>query len=375
MTAPTVLQVLHQGGGAGSVTSTLHLSLGLARAGLPVRFVCPPQSEVESLARAGGLEVHPLALLPHRRRANAAALAQLLERHPVDVINSQSARDREALTWLALTGRLRAPLVVTRRQMPRTFVLENWLVSRAAAQVVAVSRAVAEALVRRGTSRKKLSIIPNGVVTERIDVAVPPGAVEAWKARIGWEPSRRTIGVVARPKDQHVVLSALEAVRTPVRLVLAGVDPQSRLASLASVVPGRHAVVCLPFESDIRPLYELLELVLLPSRSEGLSQSLLEAMALGKPVLASAATGNLDLVTDGVNGRLVPPLDPAAWAVAIDDLLGDSRLANRLGAAAKHTARVTFSLEHTVERTARLYDAVLTRFPRPRTKLSGAAAW
>lgn len=375
MTAPTVLQVLHQGGGAGSVTSTLHLSLGLARAGLHVRFVCPPGSEVEALARTGGLEVHPLALLPHRRRANAGALARLLDRQPVDLINSQSARDREALTWLALTGRLRSPLVVTRRQMPRTFILENWLAGRAAARVVAVSRAVAEALVRRGTPRRKLSVIPNGVVTERIDRPVTPAMLEQWRDRIGWEPSRRTIGVVARPKDQQVLLRALSAVRTPVRLVLAGVDPGSALAHLAAGVAGRHAVVCLPFTSDIRGLYDLLELVLLPSRSEGLSQGLLEAMALGKPVIASAATGNLDLITDGVDGRLVPPLRPEAWAAVIEELLGQPEYAGRLGAAARHTARVTFSLQHTVERTARLYDEVLTRYPQPRTRLPGAVSW
>jgi hypothetical protein len=116
-----VLQVLHQGGGAGSVTSTLHLSLGLARAGMVVRFVCPPNSEVEALARAGGLEVLPLALPAGARRSNASALAALIERYPVDLVNSQSARDRVALTWLALLGRLRTPLVVSRRQMPRTF--------------------------------------------------------------------------------------------------------------------------------------------------------------------------------------------------------------------------------------------------------------
>lgn len=375
MTPPVVLQVLHQGGGAGSVTSTLHLSLGLARAGLHVRFVCPPGSEVESQARAGGLEVHSVALLPRQRRANADALARLLVRHPVDLINSQSARDRQALTWLALTGRLRAPLVVTRRQMPRTFFIENWLVSRAAAQVVAVSRSVGEALVRRGTSRRKLSVIPNGVVTDRIDIPVAPGAVEEWKERIGWSESHRTIGVVARPKDQHVLLRALRLVRTPVRLVLAGVDPAGRIASLTSSVPARHAVVCLPFTSEVRPLYDLLELVLLPSRSEGLSQGLLEAMALGKPVIASAATGNLDLVNDRVNGRLVRPLDERHWAAAIDELLSDAVLAGRLGAAARHTARVNFSLEHTIERTARLYELILAKLPSPRARLSGAVSW
>ena len=372
---PTVLQVLHQGGGAGSVTSTLHLSLGLARLGMHVRFVCPPNSEVESLATAAGLEVHPVALLPHRRRGNAAALAEFLARHPVDLINSQSSRDREALTWLTLTGRLRSPFIATRRQMPRTFIVENWLVGRAAAQVVAVSRAVGEALVRRGIPRKKLAVIPNGVVTDRIDVPVTSAAVQEWKRRIGWNPGQRVIGVVARPKDQHVVLRALAEVRTPVRLVLAGVEPGSSLAKLAAIVPDPHTVICLPFTSDVRPLYELLDLVLLPSRSEGLSQALLEGMALGRPVIASAATGNLEVVTDGVNGRLVAPLDARAWALAIEDLLTVPEQASRLAAAGRQTARVTFALEHTVRRTARLYEDVLTRFPQPRTRLPRAVAW
>jgi glycosyltransferase involved in cell wall biosynthesis len=360
---PTVLQVLHQGGGAGSVTSTLHLSLGLARAGLHVRFVCPPGSEVEGLARAGGLEVHPLRLLARQERANGAALAGLLARHPVDVINSQSSTDRRALTWLALTRQLQAPLVVTRRQMPRTFFLENWLMSRLAAQVVAVSRAVGEELIRRGTPRRKLTVIPNGVVTERIDLPVSDIALDKWKARIGWEPSRRTIGIVARPKDQEVVLRALQSLRTPVRLVLAGVEPQSRLGQLAGTVAARHAVVCLPFTPDVRPLYDLLELVMLPSHSEGLSQALLEAMALGKPVIASASTGNLDLVTDGVDGRLVSPTVPLAWAAAIEELLTDEGLARRLGMAARQTARETFGLERTVARTAQLYESLLPGRP------------
>jgi glycosyltransferase involved in cell wall biosynthesis len=353
------MQVLHQGGGAGSVTSTLHLSIGLARAGLHVRFICPPNSEVEALAHNGGLEVHPLSLEPRRGRSNAAKLATLLERNPVALINSQSARDRDALTRLALSGRLRVPFVATRRQMPRTFFLANWLTSRLAARMVAVSRAVGEALVRRGTPRSKLAVIPNGLVTERVDIAVPEQALEAWRRRIGWEPQRRTIGIVSRPKDQAVVLRALDHVRVPVTLVLAGIEPNSELGRLAGSAPGRHRVVCIPFDSQVRPLYDLLELVLLPSRSEGLSQGLLEAMALGKPVIASAATGNLEVVTDGVDGRLVAPRDPAAWAAAIEDLLCDNRTASELGTAARVTARERFSLARTIDLTLSLYRSVL----------------
>src|SRR5438105_6294919 len=185
--------------------------------------------------------------------------------------------------------------------MPRSFPLETWLASRLASRVVAVSRAVGQALVRRGTSPSKLAVIPNGLVTDRVDVPVTSAAVDEWRRRIGWEPSRRTVGIVSRPKDQAIVLRALERIRIPIRLVLAGVEPTSRLGRLAKKVPARHAVVCVPFRPQVRPLYDLLDLALLPSRSEGLSQALLEAMALGKPVIASAATGNLEVITDRVD--------------------------------------------------------------------------
>jgi glycosyltransferase involved in cell wall biosynthesis len=355
----TIMQVLHQGGGAGSVTSTLHLSLGLANLGFHVRFVCPPHSEVDAAARAGGLDVHPLGLEPRARRSNAQRLEFLLSQRPAQLINSQSARDREALTWLALTRRLRVPLVVTRRQMPRTFILENLLVSSVATRIVAVSPSVGRALLRRGTPRRKLVVIPNGLVTERIAAPSSTAAVDEWRRRIGWEPAQRTIGIISRPKDQWVVLRALGRVKTPVRLVLAGVDPAGPLGGMAARVPSPHAAVCVPFTVDLRGLYELLELVLLPSRIEGLSQALLEAMALGKPVIASAAAGNVDLITDGRDGCLVEPLDPAAWARAIDEMLNDPAAANRLGAAARVTARETYSIRHTVERTAALYQSIL----------------
>jgi L-malate glycosyltransferase len=355
----TVMQVVHQGGGAGSVTSTLHLSLGLQAGGTDVRFVCPPGSEVEALARAHGLTVHPLALRPREPRANALALGALLARHPVHLINSQSARDRQALVWLARRGRLGVPLVLTRRQIPRTFVVENWLASRAADRVVAVSRAVAAALRRRGTPARKLVVIPNGLVSARVDAAVLPVDLERWRERIAWDSAHRTIGIVARPKDQLVVLQALERVATPVRLVLAGVSPEEPLGALAGKVGPPHAVVCVPFGPGIRPLYDLLEVVLLPSRMEGLSQALLEAMALGKPVIASAAAGNLDLIRSSVDGLLVPPRDRSAWAAAIERLLADPALGARLGAEARHTARETFSLDHTVRRTLDLYHALV----------------
>ncbi|HSE66127.1 MAG TPA: glycosyltransferase family 4 protein, partial [Gemmatimonadales bacterium] len=163
-----VLQVIQQPGGTGASLSTLHLSLGLAERGVKVRFACPVDSELEEDARAAGLEVDGLPFVQRSRRQNAALLYELLVRHPVDVANSHSARDRKALTWLGLTRRLTVPIVVTRRQMPRSFYLENWLSGRVASRVVAVSPAVAQALGRRGIPREKIAVVPNGLITARV---------------------------------------------------------------------------------------------------------------------------------------------------------------------------------------------------------------
>jgi glycosyltransferase involved in cell wall biosynthesis len=124
-------------------------------------------------------------------------------------------------------------------------------------------------------------------------------------------------------------------------------------------IPERHAVVRLPFRPDIRPLYDLIELALHPSRWDALPQAVLEAMALGKPVIASDASGNAVILRDGLDGLLVPPTDPAAWARAIDRVLGDPALAARLGAEARRRARGGFPFSRTLDQTIALYHDVL----------------
>lgn len=325
-----------------------------------MRFVCPPGSSVEAEALRGGLEVHPMALARAGRFANARRLAALLAAHPVDLINSHGSKDREAFTWLGLTGRLAVPAIFTRRSWPRTSRLENWLAGRVARAIVTLSQPVAERLAATGIPRAKLRVIENGVLLDRIDRPVLADELDAWRRRIGWEATHRTIAIVARPKDQGVVLRALQQVATPVLLVLAGLDGEALDGPLPAL-PARHKVVRLPFMPDVRPLYELVELVLHPSRWDALPQAALEAMALGKPVIASRATGHAVLIEDGRHGVLVEPRSPVAWARAIDELLGDPARGARLGLAARRRAREDFPLERTIDRTIALYHECLAR--------------
>ena len=353
-----VLLSLHQGGGAGSVNSVLALAAGLAGRGLLIRLVCPPDSFAEAVARAKGLEVHPIALARGGRRSNARRLAELLASHPVDLVNSHGSRDREAFTWLGLTRRLAVPVVFTRRSYPRTMLLENLLAAHVATRVVAISGPVAAALRRRGVRGPKLRVIENGVLLDRLDRPVTEAERDLWRRRIEWEPERRTVGIVARPKDQAIVLAALDRICTPIRLVLAGLDGPALTGPLPPLPP-RHRVVRLPFLDDVRPLYDLLELVLHPSRWDALPQAVLEAMALGKPVIASRATGNAVIIRDGMDGLLVSPTDPGAWAAAIERVLDAPAWGAGLGAAARRRAREDFPFERTLEQTMALYGECL----------------
>ncbi len=363
----SILQLTHQGGPAGSTQSIFGLSRELARRGHRVVLGCRPEVLLARLAREAGLPVVPLEF--GRLGALARSLADVIARERIDVVNSHATRDRRALTWLRWRRRLPQPLVVTRRTMPLTSPLEVVAVGCTADRTIAVSHAVARALRRRLHPAGRLRVVPNGIALERVDAPVSPADLAAARAALGPVDGRSMVAVVARLKDQQVLLRALAAVEHPVLLALVGVEGDGPLRALAAAVPQRHRVVFVPLTDRPLAFYHLAEVAALPSRIEGLSQALLEAMALGLPVVASNAGGNPDLIAPGITGVLVPPLDPRAWAGAIDHVLSDRDGTGRIARAGRELVRREFTLQRTAERTEAVYREALER-----RRLLGAVA-
>jgi len=355
----TILQLTHQGGPAGSTQSIFGLSQHLARRGHRVVVGCREDALLARLAREASLPVAPLAFAGIG--ALARSLAGVIARERVDVVNAHATRDRRALAWLRWRGALPQAFVVTRRTMPLTFPLELVAVGLAADRTIAVSEAVARALRRRLHPGGRLRVVPNGIALERVDAVVPPADLAAARTALGDVAGRPVVAVVARRKDQDVLVRALPGVEQPLVLALVGLEPDDRLRALAAAVPARHRVVFVPPTDRPLAFYHLATTAALPSRIEGLSQTLLEAMALGLPVVASDYGGNRDLVRSGETGLLVPPLDPAAWARALARLLGDAGLARRLARAGRELVRREFTLERTAARTEAIYREALAR--------------
>src|SRR5439155_1277735 len=310
----TILQLTHQGGPAGSTQSIFGLSQHLARRGHRVVVGCREDTLLARLAREAALPVTPLAFTGVG--ALARGLAGVIARERVDVVSAHATRDRRALAWLRWRGALPQAFVVTRRTMPLTSPLELVAVGLAADRTIAVSEAVARALRRRLHPGGRLRVVTNGIALDRVDAPVPPADLTAARTALGDVAGRPVVVIVARRKDQDVLLRALPGLEQPLVLALVGLEADERLRALAAAVPARHRVVFVPPTDRPLAFYHLAAAAALPSRIEGMSQTLLEAMALGLPVVASDYGGNPDLVRSGETGLLVPPLDPAAWAGA-----------------------------------------------------------
>src|SRR5439155_1397923 len=121
----------------------------------------------------------------------------------------------------------------------------------------------------------------------------------------------------------------------------------------------RDRVVFTGFRDDVADVLSEVAVSVLPSLSEGLSNALLESMAMGVPVVATRVGGNPEAVEEDVTGLLVPPRDPAALAEAICRLLENHRLASRFIQAGRQRVVERFSLERMVQETERLYLKLL----------------
>lgn len=355
--ALTVLLLNSAGLLAGSTQSTISLGLFLRARGHRALLGARAGSVLHERGRDAGLESPPLDF--GTTRALAAGVRELMSRERVDVVNSQDSRDRRACTWLRWRSALPEAFVVTRRTMPLTWPPELLAIGSTADRTIAVSEAVQRALVGRGHPRSPLRIVPNGIDLARVDAPPSEAAERAAALAVEGLDGRAVVLVVARRKDQHILLKALQRVQHPVALVCAGIEADDVLRPLADRLPARHMVRFLGLVQEPLPLYRHAQLTALPSRIEGLSQTLLEAMALGVPAVGSAAGGNPELLRHNETGWLVPPLDVEGWATTIDRVLGDSGHRTTVGAAGRRLVREQFTLAHTAARTELVYREAL----------------
>ena len=220
-----------------------------------------------------------------------------------------------------------------------------------------------------GLPAERVFVVPN-FVEEEAFTRPDPAEWARLRAQLGLSAGDRAIGMVANLlpiKDHETLIHAFARVASAhadVKLVLVGDGPcRGSLEALARDL-GLSQRILFPGRLPNRPnLHTLFDVSVQSSVSEGLPNSVIEAQAAGRPVVATAVGAVPDIVIEGENGYLVPPRDAEAMSVALVRLLGDAALAARLGAAALRRAREQHSPEAALGALERVYAHLLAGRP------------
>jgi glycosyltransferase involved in cell wall biosynthesis len=215
---------------------------------------------------------------------------------------------------------------------------------------LAVSRGVKDYLVAEiGLDPAKIRVVPNGVDLAALDAARPGPIV---RRELGLPEGVPVIGLVGRldhwgkgHKELFQAMVSLQASHPVCALIVGGGRRQAEMRELAASLGLGESVHFLGQRQDVPDLLQAMDILVLPSYSEGVSLALLEAMAAGLPVIATAVGGLPDVVADAETGLLIPPKDAAALAGAITRLLTDPARAQQLGANARTHVRERYSLD------------------------------
>jgi glycosyltransferase involved in cell wall biosynthesis len=352
-----VLHVDTAPGWRGGQNQVLLTALGMAARGVRSEIACRARGELEARASAAGASVRPMPFRGDLWPPGIAALARRLRQEPEAVLLLHDPHGVSAglvAARLARRGRL---VGVRRVDFPLRGPLSR-AKYRGCSRVIVVSRAIGSVMESSGIRRERLRLVYEGVP----DRAPLPGGRDAL-AELGVPRDAPVVGNVAAltdHKDHATLVEAMARVRSrqpAARLVILGEgELRGALEARTRALGLQDRVIFAGFRRDLDRLLPAFSVFCLSSHLEGLGTSLLDAMAFGLPIVATAAGGIPEAVDDGVTGRLVAPRDPEALAQALAEALGDARRLAEWGAAGRRRYLERFSVDRMVDETLRVVE-------------------
>lgn len=371
-----VLHIADTADRGGGETYLFLLADRLARDRYTVSVLCPSEGLLPQRLRKITIPVVPFAIPRLLSPTALVKLVRLFRQHRPDIVQSHGARTN---LYATLAGRwARVPIIVCtihnslydypishiRRSL---YLIGERLTFALSDRVVCVADALAQDLTKRsGRDPRKIQVIRNGVDLEAFNPKTVDGSTV--RREFGLEKDTPLIGIVGRmtpQKGHRDLLTALAQIRAAVPAVRVLIVGDGPLRDELVEYTGRHHLndccIFTGMREDIPAIMGALDVVALPSLSEGLPFILLEAMAMGKPVVATSVNGVSEVVKDGITAFLVPPRAPDLLARAVIALLVKKELSSRLGAAARQHVEQRFSLTLMMQQVERLYEKLLAQ--------------
>jgi glycosyltransferase involved in cell wall biosynthesis len=359
----SVAHVTGESGFSGGEVQLFLLLEGLRARGFRSLLVCPPGSSAFAEASRRGFETRAVRMRSDLALGAALQIRRARRRARPDLVHLHSGR----ANWLGglAAWSLDLPALTTRRMDRRVKrgLRTRLLYGRIARRAVAISPAVRECLLEGGVEPERVRMIPSAVDAAALAPRRERDAVRRAEGLADGAVCALALTALVPRKGLDVLLDALAlpALRdAPLVLWIAGAGAaRAELESRAAARGVAARVRFLGRRDDKADLLAACDLLVLPSRREGLGVAALEAMACGRPVVASRIGGLADAVADERTGLLVRPEDPEALAAALSRLASDAPLRARLGAAGPAHVASRFAAAQMCDAYARLYRELL----------------
>lgn len=326
---------------------------------------CPGGGELERQLRDKNIKVFTLeggeSSINFR---HISSLREIISREKVDIVH----------THASFAGRVAGKLsgckvVMTRHGLGSG---ENGLVKRIAQRltallftdrIIAISRAVKISLIESGVPADMITIIYNGIDLSKFDAIEP-----SLREELGLDSDVPIVGIVARlvpEKGYEYAISAFYHVLKAypsARMIIVGDGPLDESLRKMCVKLGiKDSVFFMGYRKRVENLVADFDVFVLPSVSEGLGLALLEAMALGKPVIGTEVGGIPEVIKHNVNGFLVTPGNDKYLTESIIEILSNKERAKTFGVKARNTVNRKFSSKTMIEKTEKVYMELLHR--------------
>ena len=363
----TILQIDKQGF-TGQSLRTLSEARGISERGYRVILACQPESVLEKDAREFSLEVLPLNM--KKFFPALIGLLRCIRREKVDLISAHGYRDHILSVAAGIMTGIKVVRTKHNHKALKAGPFSRFIYGRLTDRIIAVSNYTKDNMVKSGLPLEHVTSIHTAINLK--DLSPQPKNDELLKS-FNVPLDFPVIGSVARLSDRkgmHFLLDAVKILSDEGRHFICfivgggGSSSQNKIEILqqrAQTLGISHCLVFTGWREDASQILSLFDIFILPSLDEALGRSLLEAMALGKPVVASRVGGIPEAVDDGKTGILVPPQDAPALAKALAFMLDNPEKTEEMGREGRKRAEELFNEEKMIEKICSLYEELLNQ--------------
>ena len=348
----------------GGEQQTLYLLKGLKAHRIACDLVCQTHSPMEERAARAGINIYPIAMRGEADLPATLKIRKLIHKSKYDIIHSHTSH-AHSLAFLASIGTGIKRLVTRRVDFSiyrRSFLRLNGIKYRHMADYyIAISQKIKEVLVNDGLSDQRIFIVHSGIDPLRFEKTNGSHLLSEFDIA---DDEKVIINVahLAGHKGQKYLVRAIPHVlaklpRTKFFIIGQG-ELMADLKALAFSLGLKRELIFTGFRHDVGAFYQIADLFVMSSVEEGLGTAVLDAMALGKPVVATNAGGLPEIVHDGQTGRLVAPADPISLSEGIIELLTCGKLASKMANQARELVLQRFSSQAMVSRNLEVYQKI-----------------